>query len=407
MKRLLHPTPAWGLVGLLVAAVLLCWATGSVRAQESGTLSGQVINGTESGPAIGAGISVMLHVFQDQVELEALPGATDAAGAFRFEGLSTAAGRSYQPEVHYLGIGYAGSTVQFQDGQVALEAPVTVYETTDDPGQITIDSGHVIAELLGPVMRISELYLFGNRGDRTYMGSPGAGGRLDTVRIPLVPGTVGLGFSEMTPPDRYLEGEGELVDTEPVLPGQETSAVFFSYHLMVDGDTMRVERSFGYPLTRLTALLTQPGLSLANGPMQDDGPESFQGRDYRLYSIANLAAGSPLVLDLVIDPTAAQAPAGQTVTNPPGEPLHDNQAGLRVVGMGLALLGALGAAVYALAARRPAAPAPAALELSGSPQARRLLAELADVEEAFEAGQMDEGAYRRERAARLEAIRAL
>jgi hypothetical protein len=41
------------------------------------------------------------------------------------------------------------------------------------------------------------------------------------------------------------------------------------------------------------------------------------------------------------------------------------------------------------------------------PKARRLLAELADLEEGFESGQIDEATYQRERAAKYEALKAL
>jgi hypothetical protein len=40
-------------------------------------------------------------------------------------------------------------------------------------------------------------------------------------------------------------------------------------------------------------------------------------------------------------------------------------------------------------------------------KARRLLAELSDLEEGFEAGQIDEETYQRERAAKYEALKSL
>ena len=39
-----------------------------------------------------------------------------------------------------------------------------------------------------------------------------------------------------------MEVDGGLVDTEPVPPGSESSLVFFSYHLMVTGETVPLER---------------------------------------------------------------------------------------------------------------------------------------------------------------------
>jgi len=44
---------------------------------------------------------------------------------------------------------------------------------------------------------------------------------------------------------------------------------------------------------------------------------------------------------------------------------------------------------------------------ASNPQARPLLTELADLQEAFEAGQVDEETYRRQRAEKWEALKSL
>jgi hypothetical protein len=52
-------------------------------------------------------------------------------------------------------------------------------------------------------------------------------------------------------------------------------------------------------------------------------------------------------------------------------------------------------------------PAATASALASNPQARPLLAELAGLEEAFEAGQVDEETYQRQRTEKWEALRSL
>jgi hypothetical protein len=67
----------------------------------------------------------------------------------------------------------------------------------------------------------------------------------------------------------------------------------------------------------------------------------------------------------------------------------------------------VGVLVYALAtARAPEAPddSPA---IPQTPASGRLLAELADLEEAFEAGQLDQAEYERQRAEIREALKSL
>lgn len=419
-RRSAHELSTWRLLAaVLLAGLALVGFTAAAQAQDQGTIEGRVVNGTAGGPAIGVGITVTLYVFQDQVEVDSLAAVTDTAGGFRFEGLSAGTDRSYLVEAVYLDVHYTSpQAVQVEAGQTA-QATVTVYETTDDDSHIIIDSGHLVAQSLGPapqsgadgvgptMLRISELYLFGNTGDRTFVGRPGttrrtpsqpaATGQAVTVRLPLPAAAVGLAFGPDDAADRYVQSGGELLDTEPVPPGQETMLVFFSYHLGVTADTLTVEHSYRYPLAELNVFAAQPGLAVTGAQLQSLGSQTLQGQDYDLYAVSDLAAGESLLLRLV--PQAESAAPAATAAGPA---VKDNQALLGILGAILAVAAAVAAVAYSLAGRRGRGPAPAA----ASP-ARQLLAELADLEDAFEAGRVDEETYRRERAARQEAIKSL
>jgi hypothetical protein len=236
------------------------------------------------------------------------------------------------------------------------------------------------------------------------VGGLGSDGRSSTVSIPLPEGAVGIAFSENDPAGRYIVGDGELRDTTPVRPGQETMLVFFSYHLPVDEQTVHVERTYDYDIAMLSVLLAQPGLSLTAGPLNPQGSTSFQDKQYEQYAAVDLPAGTPLAFDLAVSATDVAAPGQPDV--PAGPAPKDNQAVLGTIGFilaGLVLAAALG---YGLAARPVKAARPAAA-LDSDPRARALLAEVAGLDEAFEAGRLDEDTYRRERAAKMEAIRAL
>jgi hypothetical protein len=77
------------------------------------------------------------------------------------------------------------------------------------------------------------------------------------------------------------------------------------------------------------------------------------------------------------------------------------------LGVGLAVLAVAGVVVYSMAARPPAAEAAGAADLASNPEAQAQLAQLVDLEDAFEAGQVDEGDYERRRAEIYEEIRSL
>ncbi len=377
----------------------------------TGIINGRVLNGTSGGPDIGAGIAVTLHTFQGDVELPTQETSTAADGSFRFEGLDTNPGLEYWPEAVYLGVTYSGEQpYQFTADGTPLDAALIVYETTEDPSTLTLDSAHFIMESFGQVLRISEIHLYGNSGDRTYVGSPDETGQRTTLFIPLPDNAVGVAFDQEGDAERFIEVDGGLLDTEPVVPGQETALAFFSYHLVVSGDNIPLERRFAYPVGTLNILVAQPGLALRSDQLQAMGPQAFQGQDYDFFALQGLAPDTPLVMELlpsadVSAESGMPATAGSTDLTA-GGPTPGSQGVLRGIGFGLVALVLGVGLVLAASNRRPAARAAAAPNLGGDARSRRLLSELADLEEAYAAGQIDDGTYERQRAEKYEALKS-
>ncbi len=402
---------------VLLGLLLILTLSTATQAQDTGTLEGLVVNGTAGGPEVGAGVTVTLYVSQGGTEAHTFDATTGDGGRFRFDELDTSAGLEYWPEVEYLGVPYrSAEPYRFDGEETTLAATITVFETTGDDRTVDLNSVHFIAESFGEVLRISEIHLFGNSGDRTYVGQTGEGDSLTTVRIPLPENAMGIAFEQEDSSERFIEVEDGIIDTQPVLPGQETSMVFFSYHLLVMGDTVPLERIFAYPLAHLNLLAAQPGLQLNSEQLEMQGPQSFQGRPYDLYATDDLPADAPLAMVFVpVDvpsdssaaspgaeaapPTGSQSTAGTATTG--------NQELLRWLGFGLVALAIVGVIVYGATRKKMPAASRADANLAADPEARQVLAKLADLEDAFEAGQVDEAEYARQRAELHEAIKSL
>ncbi len=397
-----RPTTDW-MVRVMVVALLAVLAPAlPVRAQDAGVVEGQVMNGTEGGAEIGAGIPVDLYLFDASLEEQVLTTETDADGRFAFEGLDTSALLEYWVEATYQGVSYgAAELLQFAEGETALETTVIVYETTEDDSEVRLDLVHIFAESFGEVLRISETHLFGSSGDRAYIGEEDAGGRRGTVFVPLPEGSVGFALGEGFPEDRFAAVDGGLMDSEPVRPGTLMSEVRFSYHLMASGRTISLERSFAYPVTNLTVLVAQPGLSLASEQVLSTGSQQIQGRQYEVFVGENVGPDLPLQLEFTpvegigVSPGTGGMPGGQV---PSGGSAGGSQGPLLLVGVVLALVVVVGAVIYAATTRRPAAGGGADAGSTSGAKASSLLAELADLEDAFEAGEVDESSYERQRA---------
>jgi hypothetical protein len=396
------------LASLLLALVLVV----PLQAQEGGILEGEVVNETPGGAAPGQGLAVTLHILRSGNEVETREAITDAEGRFRFEGLDRDPALEYWVEAVYEDALYSSAMpVQFDADAETIAATIPVYESSDDDSAVRLNSVHVIAESFGQVLRISEIHMFSNDGDRTFAGSGQGPSPGTTVFIPLPANAVGVAFSEQDPAGRYVEAEGGVWDTEPVTPGQDTSLVFLSYHLMVANQAATLERSFAYPVTAFNILATQPGLALQSAQLIDQGSQSFQGREYAFYIAKDLQPGEKLVLSFAVDEAAVAAPgmagtesqAAPATTQPAGE---GQQGLLRVLGIVLVCLAVGAVVVYPLATRRPRGAVPAAAPALSSPRRRRLLEELADLEDAHEEGRLDEADYERQRARIYEALRS-
>jgi hypothetical protein len=401
---------------LAVVAMTLALIFGLVRpatAQGAGTLEGQVVNGTAGGADAGAGIPVALRVVRDGVEMETLEATTDADGRFRFEGLDTDPGLEYWPEAIYLDVPYASpEPSRFGGDGTAVAATITVHQTTGDDSGISLDSAHIIVESFGEVLRISEIHIFSNSGDRTYIGSEGDAGQPSTVFIPLPDNAVGVAFGEGMPEGRFVQVGGGLVDTEPIPPGDEASLVFFSYHLMVPGETVPLERSFAYPLGTVNVLVAQPGLTLNSDAIQSMGPQNFQGRQYAFYATRDLAADTPLAMEFVVSAEGPSLSGSEGATAPAAMPPASGTASrgsqdlLLLLGFALTALAVVAAVIYPLATK-PSSSAPTGeVDLAADPASRQLLSDLVDLEDSFEAGEVDEASYERQRTEKYEALKS-
>jgi hypothetical protein len=223
---------------------------------------------------------------------------------------------------------------------------------------------------------------------------------------------VGLAYGEGETEGRFVEVDGGLEDSEPVPPGTDTSLVFFSYHLMVSGEAVPLERIFAYPVDSLSLLVAQPGLEIRSEQLVSMGQEVFQGQQYELFVAQNLDADVPIMIELlpvtgVSGGTGMPAAPPEAVSAMTGGGPRGNQSILLWLGLGLAGVALVGAVVFSLSTGGPARPQSAAPDLSANPVARGMLAELAELEDAFEAGQIDEATYERRRAELFGELKAL
>jgi hypothetical protein len=392
---------------LLGLAASVAWAAppGQTPSPAQGAITGQVKNGT-TGQLVSKA-EVRLRRWQGDVEGTPLTTQTDAEGNFRFEGLDTGDQVFYRAEVTYNGVPFPGKFASFEPGATQLSLPLDVYETTGDDTAITVDRFHFIIMSDQPGMfAILELYQFSNQGDRAYVGSLDKDGRRETVRVALPEGAQSLSLQGGTLGVDFLQAGSSLVATSPVVPGTDTFDMAFMYALPYSGKTLSLNRPMYYTTTSVNGLMLDAGDKLTSDALTFVGQRPVQDQTYLQYSGENLKAGAVLALQLddldkmkFASPSSSagpDSPDNSAAASPAGEDLSQTTLLWLILALGgIALL--LGLAYPRL---RPRLRGEVAAAPEGDPalEQQRLLLTLARLDQAYQAGRLNEAVYRRVRA---------
>jgi hypothetical protein len=294
--------------------------------------------------------------------------------------------------VVYRDVTYTSELVTFESELEEITLPVIVYETTDDPATVQITQMHVFISGGGDRIQVGEYCLISNTGDRTYVGvKDPETGQQTTLNFTLPDGAEELHFDDPSSGERFLEREGGFVDTEPIPPGNATTEVLFSYQLLYQ-EGMQIARTFEVPVASAVILLSVQGLALEGNAIIPGDSMNTQMGSALSYTAGPLAVGEVLNFALVARPEAAMPPSTLPDSTSPLSTAQKN-------GIGLVVLAVATAVVYWLWRSPTSDTLPS--------QARPLIEAIAALDADFEAGQVEEGAYRQKRKSLKQQLRLL
>jgi hypothetical protein len=339
----------------------------------TGEIFGLITNGT-SGGDVPEGLTVTLYGVEDQMVVLELEGETGTGGEFAFEDIEIAPGRLFVIVAEHQGVSYFTSTASMPAGQVALELPLTVYDTTQDPALVSVEQLHIIFDFNSPgAASVLEVLVISNAGDRTY--APSEGG----LEIILPEGASALRFQEGGMGDRYQLTERGFYSLAPVRPGIGSSEMLFIFDLPYE---RRLD--FMQPMTIQTlaidVLLPEEGPSVRDENLIDNGVRQMSTGNLRTYSAGPIASGEALEFRISGRMPGAEGEAALT-------PLMGLVIGGAV--LGIVLIG-LGLWWYRFGGR----PSPAELDDEAD-----VLREIAELDDEHAAGKISETEYRRRREA--------
>lgn len=367
-------------ITLLVTISFLSLSTPVLAAEPGdGTIEGQVVNGTEGGSSV-ADLDMTLKTYLNNNEVGTATTRADAEGQFAFTGLSTESGYSYEVTLTYQEADYYGDLLSFDEGETTKYTEVIVYDSTTSDEAIKVATAHTIIYVRQGNLQIEEYYLFVNEADRTYIGSGEitAAGTRRTLMLQLPDKITELQYGGELMSCCVVPGDQGFFDTMPVLPGVKNIAYYYQVSYG-SGEYMYSQR-VNYPIIEFTLLIQGESVEVVSDWLvQGETREDSQGDRYELFSGSDFAPGDILVARFSNLPSI------------------NNQMTIIWAVLALTLVAGTFGVGYRLRKKRSQPVSP-----KGSPEQkrRRLLVELAGLDDDFEAGKIPEESYHQRRAAK-------
>ena len=344
-------------------------------------IQGQAQNGT-TGEPLGSGFEVTLHGFDGQQQVFEQTAETGVEGEYTFTELEKVPGRLFVISAEYQDVRYSSEVLALPEAEgEPLQLPITVYDTTSTADALRAGRVHLLIDQPSESgIRVVELWVVVNSGQQTVIPGPEGG-----VRILVPEQAVNLRFEDSLLAERYNPIEGGFQLAEPLRPGGQGAQIVFSYEVPFEG-TVDITRPVTMPVNAVTVLVAEDGPRLEGEQLVDRGERQAGGEKFHQYDIPSLAAGQEISMTL-------RGPSFFT----------------RLVPQSLDLSWVIGTLVFVAALAviawwyRPwiAQGDEAAASTPGDESLEErhdwLLAAIADLDEAYEDGKVEEAAYRRRR----------
>jgi mono/diheme cytochrome c family protein len=353
-----------------------------------GVVTGVVINGTAGG-TVPADLTVTLNVLDAEFRNETRETSVSADARYIFDDVPIRADRTYIITAQYQGRTFGSDLLAGDPTAGRLELPVTIYELTADSAAIEIIGLVWQVSVFEDVVQVAQVASFRNSSDRAYSTDEVfAGDRYASVRLPVPAGAVlmSVGAGDQ----RYVTSAdgGAVIDTAPVLPGSE-HLMQVVYRLPY-ADGLLLSALLDYAVSGpVRLLLAPPTLQAESSQLVEVGQETLRGVTYRAYG------------------TDTPLPAGSTIAFTVGEAgaasISDTVPVSTLVAGALLLLGVavFASAIYSYWRRRRAGRSEDVGDetLPDSEQSLMdaLIREIAELDVAFNAGELDEATYQKRR----------
>lgn len=295
----------------------------------------------------------------------------------------------------YFGL-YMGSALFSLTGVQAAESKTTTSDET-----ITVSGQHVVLRILGDMIRITEVLILDNRSEATLVSTGGS--KVLSFNLPE-------GFFA----PQFLEEMADAVSitdrgfdyNKPIAPGELKLAV--SYHVKISSFPYTLSIKTSYPTKLLDVFIADSDTQVESPQLVAQPPVQMGDQLFRRYAGENFDKGVVIPIKLIPGSGKGQPGSGLPDSNAsrivplPPEEQQDNQRQSLIVSVLVSILIVGGIlSVYVknrLSKNKRKSGSPRNPKLSLKQEREELIRVIAELDDRFEAGDITEENYHKERA---------
>ncbi len=350
-------------------------------------LSGTVTNGT-AGEDAPVNLQVTLQFQAESGEVIERVTLTEAGGAFNFVNLPPQGNLGYLVSATYLEVEYTNRRL----GELLVEPlGVTIYELTNDFTVLyLLDDTLALtsADKKTQQIEVLEAVKLRNNSDRTFQTDVQTDGPMNLLRFTLPAGATDLDVETSLPGGHILQVNLGFALTTPIPPGEHD--ILYVYRAPYDGSTLEYEPHFPMGVESYRVMLPDGLARAKSSDMLLADSATIGDRTFVMLESANVEVGGRVNFTMTGLPQPSLMQRAEKVGRSDGF-----QRGVLPGLAGLVFVGLVG---FTLVRRRRASVAREDGVEGVDDEHDDLILAIASLDERFESGDIEEEAYKQQRA---------
>lgn len=298
----------------LITGLFLCRTTALAA---TGVVRGTVTNGTKGGGSV-EGLEVELWTHATPGEKPIATAKTDKDGKFALTGVPLSDKGVYEVRVNYGDVTYTSDPTVLNAKMPTATAQVTVYDPSTDASRLIVVMHHIrVLEVKDGALHVGERMIVLNvadshTGGRTFVGERGDGGRRKVLRLSLPKGAQNVEVKEEhgaammgthAEESPLTLGEDHYVEMSPILPtpiealhaespgAVKARTVAYTYDLKPQGGVYDLSRSLDYRTFTFAVLTKDPTLQLQAPLLKDGGAMPVNDQTWHIHQAERVEPG--------------------------------------------------------------------------------------------------------------------